>query len=513
MHRRDFLKLMATLPLVRISWRRRALGPFPNAEAQTEAADAHQPNILILLFDTFSAKHASLYGYPRHTTPHLERFAERATVYHAHQAAGNYTNPGTGSLLTGTYPWKHRSLQLYSPIIPPYVDKNLFRALGDPYHSVTYTHNLVAGTMIYQFLDDLDNFKKTKELCLYDGQLADQFFFNDYDLATWRERIFRGAADLSTYPSSIFYLLLNKEHWQAKRDAIDEQYREQFPLGVPSHHDQVFLLEDAMDWLRDNLEKLPQPFIVYFHLSPPHAPYRPSKEFVGRFDGGWQPTPKPEHIFTQGRPHEELAAAAQNYDEYVAFVDSEFGRYYDHFHTSPLSDNTYLLVTSDHGEIFERGIWGHLTEVLYDPLVRVPLLISAPGQQERRDIHTPTSAVDVMPTLLHLADRPIPAWCEGKILPPYQTTAVTNEERSIFAVEAKSNHKMAPLTRVSIAMIKGRYKLIHYRGYENLPEGYELYDLEADPEELNDIYATASIAAGLKEELLAKLEEVNADYR
>ena len=118
MHRRDFLKLMATLPLVRISWRQRDPASILNADA--EATDADRPNILVLLFDTLSARHTSLDGYPRHTTPHLERFAERATVYHAHHASGNFTNPGTASLLTGAYPWKHRSMQLYSPIIPAY---------------------------------------------------------------------------------------------------------------------------------------------------------------------------------------------------------------------------------------------------------------------------------------------------------------------------------------------------------------------------------------------------------
>lgn len=511
MHRRDFLKLMAALPLMRISWRQRAPAPPHTPEAQAE--DAAHPNILILLFDTFSAKHASLYGYPRHTTPNLERFANRATVYHAHQATGNYTNPGTASLLTGTYPWTHRSMHLYSPIIPPYVDKNLFRALGHTqYHSVAYSHNMVAVTLIYQFLNDLDNFKKTEELCLHDGQLADQFFFNDYDLATWRERIFRGAADISSYPSSLIYFLMNGEHWQAKKEAIDEQYRDRFPLGVPYHHDQIFLLEDAINWLRDNLETLPQPFIVYFHLTPPHEPYCPSKEFYGRFNDSKVPKLKPEHVFTQEHPHTELIAACQTYDEYVAFVDSEFGRLYDHLNSSSLLDNTYFLVTSDHGEMFERGIQGHLTEVLYDPVVRVPLLISAPGQQERRDVHTPTSAVDVMPTLLHLANRPIPAWCAGQILPPYQTPdEAAGAERSIFAVEAKANVKIGPLTQATIAMFKGRYKLIHYRGYDGFDDEYELYNVKADPEELNDIYATASVAAELKEELLTKLEEVNAE--
>jgi len=63
------------------------------------------PNVLVIVFDTLSAAHTSVDGYPRRTTPHLERFAERATVYHRHHSAGNFANPGTASLLTGAYPW------------------------------------------------------------------------------------------------------------------------------------------------------------------------------------------------------------------------------------------------------------------------------------------------------------------------------------------------------------------------------------------------------------------------
>ena len=63
-------------------------------------------------------------------------------------------------------------------------------------------------------------------------------------------------------------------------------------------------------------------------------------------------------------------------------------------------DDTYVIVTSDHGEMFERGIRGHVTPTLYEPVIRVPLLIAKPGQREREDVYAPTSCVDLLPTLL-----------------------------------------------------------------------------------------------------------------
>src|ERR1051325_2382293 len=86
------------------------------------------PNVIVLVFDTLSARHLSLYGYPRLTTPHLTQFAEKATVYHRHYAAGNFTSPGTASLLTGLYPWTHRAFEQAGIISKKMVDQNLFRA-------------------------------------------------------------------------------------------------------------------------------------------------------------------------------------------------------------------------------------------------------------------------------------------------------------------------------------------------------------------------------------------------
>lgn len=180
-------------------------------------------------------------------------------------------------------------------------------------------------------------------------------------------------------------------------------------------------------------------------------------------------------------------------------------------------ENTYLLVTSDHGELFERGIWEHLTPAMCEPLIHIPLLVARPGQQEREDVHVPTSCVDVMPTLLSLAGQLIPEWCEGEILPGFGDNEILEGcsvyGRSIYALEAKRNPKHAPLNKASVALIKGRYKLIRYFGYDGCEDRYELYDVQADPEEVRDLYASASpVAAVLRDELAEKLQAVNRLY-
>src|SRR5215216_3949674 len=120
------------------------------------------PNVIVLVFDTLSARHLSLYGYPRLTTPNLTRFAQKATVYHRHYAGGNFTSPATASLLTGTYPWTHRVFQQAGIISRQVVDRNLFGLVGGSYQKAAFAQNIWADLFLYQFQEHLDvHYKST----------------------------------------------------------------------------------------------------------------------------------------------------------------------------------------------------------------------------------------------------------------------------------------------------------------------------------------------------------------
>jgi arylsulfatase A-like enzyme len=159
--------------------------------------------------------------------------------------------------------------------------------------------------------------------------------------------------------------------------------------------------------------------------------------------------------------------------------------------------------------MFERGIYEHVTQTLFEPVIHVPLMISRPGQEQREDVLTPTSGVDLLPTLLKVAAQQVPDWVEGRVLPGFGD-ADGAADRSVYSVEAKANPKRGPLTKGTVAVIRGEHKLIHYRGYDGHENEFELYDLAADPEEMVDLYASnRALAADLQGELEAKLREVN----
>ena len=356
----------------------------------------------------------------------------------------------------------------------------------------------------------MDLFKHTRDLCLADGQFADRLFFEDYTTAFWAETTaLQGGA---TPPSTLFLSLLDRFSRSVGSRDFKNELAEQFPRGVPNLHTLHFLLEDAIDWIEEQVVTMPQPFMGYFHLLPPHEPYTPHADFIDIFTDGWRPTEKPKLFGSQHMPQAALNRERRLYDEFIAYTDSEFGRLMDNLEAQGVLENTTIILTSDHGELFERGIRGHVTLTLYEGLNHLPLLIHKAGQQSREDVFQRTSAADILPTLMQMTGQPIPDWVEGAVLPTFGG-AEAEEDRFVYAVEAKSNPKHAALTEATVAMYQENMKLIRYFGYTD-EDKYEMYNLDDDPEELNNIYESeAGVASDLTTALKDKIFAENAPYR
>lgn len=502
--RRDFLK---TLALVSLAPTMNSVQKLVDMRLDTNPST---PNIIILLFDTLSAKHVSLYGYVRDTTPNLSRFAERANVYHAHYAAANFTTPSTASLFSGTYPWTHRAFHQAGIVLRDKSQRNFFSLLGEQYYKLGFSQNLWADILMFQFEDDIDRHLEVEEFSLlsniyYNSWLSGkpQYAFRAFD-----ETLFRR-------PGSLFLSLMKKIGVFARQKTDFQQYIATYPRGIPNlvSYDLFYLLESVFDGVIELLVDLPLPSLAYIHLFSPHEPYFPRKDFIGIFDDGWAPEPKVPHELSDHIPESELRKFRMEYDEYIAHTDAEFGRVFDVMENTGLLDNSYVIVTSDHGQLFERGVHGHASSLLYDPLIHIPLIISSPKQRARKDFSTLTSTVDIVPTLMYLSGNPVPDWCEGEVLPGLGGNE--NPDRSVYALDAKSNPVNRPLENMVTAAIRnGDHKLISYIGYEEKIKKFELFNLRHDPEEREDIYnLDKNTAASLQFELQTKLDSVNRLYR
>jgi choline-sulfatase len=506
LNRRDFLKLASSLPLGFV------IPPLAKTLTPRQPLQEGKQNVLIIVFDAFSAHHLPIYGYSRDTTPNISRLAERAIVYHSHYAGGNFTSPGTASLLTGSLPWSHRAFQQYGTVTESFVDKNIFKAFED-YHRIAYSHNPLVNVLFRQFIQDLDDYIPAERLMLTSDSLITSLFSGDEDIATvsWTRTMNKQEEGLEGHSYSLFL----SELYQSYQEKKIARFKPLFPRGLPSVKiGNYFLLEQAMDQLANQLENIAGPFLGYFHFMPPHAPCTTHRDFFGSFrNDGLQSEVKPEDLFTQNRSEQFLLRNRISYDEYILYLDREFARFFDLLETSGLLKDTWVVLTSDHGELFERGIRGHVTPVLYQPVVRIPLMIFEPGRETRTDVYDSTSAADILPTLLHVTGGKTAAWTDGRVLPPFSNAEQT---RGIYAIHAMKNDPRAPLGQASVMLVNGRYKLMNIFGYKELGqdvERVELYDIEADPEELHDLYLEQKqIGTDLLDQLKEKLKEVNQPY-
>ena len=442
MNRRDFLKLAGLLSASYV---------VPKTFLQPGQKGPGGENVLIIVFDTFSASNISLYGYPRKTTPNIERLAERAIVYHNHYSGGNFTTPGTATLLTGVLPWTHWALSINDTVRPAYSTRSIFHAFGD-YHRTAYSHNILVNTLLKDFFKEFDGLIPREKLYLQGDYLVNLLFKADEDIATvsWR-RAFKRQLEGTSY--SLYLAQL----YEALNNKTPEALSKRFPRGLPAMvDDNYFLLEDGIDWVQNQVVSSPKPFLGYYHFNPPHDPYNTRAEFVGKFfKDGYLPPEKPVHLFGRDRQLEFMLKVRQEYDEFILYIDAEFARLYAFLEQKGILENTWLVLTSDHGELFERGVFGHLTNLLHQPLVHIPLLIFPPGQRTRQDVYDVTSAVDVLPTLLHVTGGDIPEWTEGLVLPPFSDSI---PERDAFSVYVEALDDAGRINHATATVVRGNYK-------------------------------------------------------
>lgn len=496
--RRDFLKLLSVAaPATVLASKLPTLG-------KVASIDKNAPNIIVFVLDAMTARNLSLYGYPRKTTPNLDAFAQKATVYHSHYATGNFTIPGTASILTGMYPWTHHAINQAGLIARNLVDRNFFGLIGSNYNRYAFGQNVWADFLLSQFGANIDEHLSPGAFGAIEQLIGDKLPANQtIGYKAYDDFLFRQ----ENSPVSLIFGTIQRVLFQRR---LDHAQAADYPLGLPGVIDYslYFRLEDIFDGLAAHLKSLQSPFLGYYHLWAPHEPYRPRAEFVDLFSkDGWQPPEKPNHLLGEKKDFQRLLKLRQRYDEYIANVDFEFGRLMSELDQAGILETSYIFLTSDHGQMFERGVHGHVTPLMYEPVIHVPLIVSAPGQAERKNVYTPTSNVDLLPSLLSLTGASIPEWCQGTVLP--QLGGAEDPQRSIFSMDAKQNAAFAPIKIGTVSMRKGKYKLIYYMGYRKEVD-FELYDMENDAEEMNNlVQSSAGVFSSMKDELLAKLNDAN----
>ncbi|MCB1992242.1 MAG: sulfatase-like hydrolase/transferase, partial [Geminicoccaceae bacterium] len=168
------------------------------------------------------------------------------------------------------------------------------------------------------------------------------------------------------------------------------------------------------------------------------------------------------------------------------FLDDNIGRLLRTLDATGLGRDTVVVYTSDHGDnLGTRTFWGKSN--MYDESAGVPLIMAGPGVPVGRRVKTPVSLVDAHPTILEVMGEASDPALPGRSLLAIAEGA--EPDRTVFA----EYHAVASITGIFMVRF-GRYKHIHYEGYEP-----QLYDLEADPFETTDLAGDPAHAATLAE--------------
>jgi len=219
----------------------------------------------------------------------------------------------------------------------------------------------------------------------------------------------------------------------------------------------------------------PRRFFAWFHYFDPHLPYVPHAG-------------APDFRAPDGS---KIARARVPYDEEVWFTDQQVGRLLAYVASQPWGADTAIVLTADHGEAFgEHNHVGHGRE-LWEPLVRVPLIVYVPGAKPKR-VASKRSHIDLAPTIMELVGAPLPSdrSLRGTSL---VADVVAPEGTALAERDVYIDMPEGPFNEMRRALITGRSpgaKLIDVAGRR-----FELYDLAKDPDEQQNLAGDKTVLA------------------
>jgi arylsulfatase A-like enzyme len=258
-----------------------------------------------------------------------------------------------------------------------------------------------------------------------------------------------------------------------------------------------------------------RPFCLLYNFKSPHRNWVPAARFEKAFEDIEIPIPRSFLDKFAGRPEAvrqtEMAIAdmpdfekrglplslprderqrqnfqllAKNYYRTLLSVDENVGRVLDFLDKNGLAQNTVVIYSSDNGFFLgEHGLFDK--RLMYEPSIRVPMLVRLPARIKSGQVNSKQMVlnIDVAPTILELAGVPVPLWMQGRSFLPLLESREASWRDAFFYeyYEYPAEH----CARKHRGIRTDRWKLIHF--WEQ-PEEWELYDLEHDPDEMNNLF-------------------------
>ncbi|MFM5895106.1 MAG: choline-sulfatase [Novosphingobium sp.] len=438
---------------------------------------ARRPNILILMADQMAAPFLPFIAPSPVRVPTLTRLAEEGVLFRSAYCNSPLCAPSRFSMMAGQLPSRigaydnAAELPATTPTMAHYLRRGGYRTI-------------LAGKMHFVGPDQLHGFEERLTTDIYPADFG------------W-------TPDWSNFE--------HRPSWYHSMDSV-------LTAGPCIRSNQLDFDEEAvfvtrrklLDIARDNDER---PFFLTLSLTHPHDPYAIHQKYWDRYDDTEIPMPRVHVPVDDLDPHSrrlrhvcgldldavseaQVHAARRAYFGSMSFVDDQFGMILETLDETGMREDTIVIVCGDHGDMLgERGLWYKMH--FFEGAARVPMIVHAPGRYQPRVIDASVSLVDLLPTLLdmaEIADEPaVPL--DGQSLMPHLQGGNGHDE---VIGEYLGEGAIAPL----IMIRRGTWKFIHSPVDPDL-----LFNLADDPDELHNLAqdpAQAELLAELHRELAAR---------
>ena len=478
--------------------------------------DSSRMNVLFIDIEDMTAAAVGCYGNPLVKTSNLDRFAADAVRFERCYCQAPMCNPSRSSFLTGLRPDSTRVYTNSDPmdrLLPEgtlslpeiFGQKGIYSInIGKLFHHTWTSEKQMSAFDRLEFCERPKGYKGVSEG--YPKYLKDELDA----LPTPR---FRYSADQDQEARLVALKAERDKIWRTAQKGSKEYNRARAMFQQPQANvvgDSGLLAEQEHDGQKarmavhilKQMAREKKQFFLSVGFSKPHTPLRCPKKYLDLYDLESIPEPEapPEKdkdipavakrfgrnydIFNSRYEHPVTPQAARKavmaYYGCASFIDDQIGLLLDGLEREGLKDNTIVIIFSDHGfQLGEHGLWSKYT--LFEQSTRVPLLVRVPGLTSKAvACDEIVELVDLLPTLCELLKIVQPSRLEGTSFVPLLRRPVQRGKKAAFTVCS-----IAGYVGRSVRTKTWRYS--EWQSKEANSRQVELYDLEADPWEQNNL--------------------------
>ncbi|HVA50501.1 MAG TPA: sulfatase [Pirellulales bacterium] len=443
------------------------------ATAFAEPAKSDAPrkmNVLFLIADDLNCD-LHCYGHPHVKSPNIDRLAARGVRFEHAYCQFPLCSPSRSSFLTGRRP------------NATHIHTNPRAAqFSTDYRPTPHFREFIPDTLTMPQLFRRHGYTAARVGKLFHYGVPGQIGTSGLDDPESWDFVVNPAGRDKAEENKIFTLTPHSYggtlSWLAAEGADPEQTD---GLGATAA---VSLLEEYKD----------RPFFLAVGFYRPHTPYVAPKRYFDEYDVNEIGLPALSHADRERMPAAAYASAKQEqaamsddlrreairaYWASITFMDAQLGRVLDALDRLELTDNTIVVMTSDHGyHMYQHGLWQKMS--LFENSAHVPLIVSLPGAAGRGKSNAgPVELVDIYPTLADLCGLPAPDYLDGTSLRP----ALNGPSKSVKEA-AFTQVRRGDFDGYSIRTSRWRYTL-----WDEGRKGEQLYDMQSDPGEMTNLAA------------------------